>query len=416
MKERAILVTFKEGSAAAEAADSAAELGELSGAAGLSVLQNLVFRQTRPNAAIFIGRGKAEELRLLAQEEKANVVVFDADLSPSQQRNLEEALKVKTIDRTQLILDIFAQRARSTEGKLQVELAQLKYLLPRLSGEGIYLSRLGGGVGTRGPGEQKLEMDRRRLRERIVRLSRELAGLQKRRGLAIQKKKEKDLPMIALVGYTNAGKSTLFNRLTEAGVFVKDQLFSTLDTTTRLLPLPGNQESLLVDTVGFIRRLPHHLIESFKATLEEAVHADILLHVMDASREDLAQIRQAVDEVLSDLGADKSKRYLVFNKIDVAEDDARQALSKNSAGQPVFWVSARTGEGLEGLLQALAAELSGGRQEMSYFIPKHRFGLLPFLHEQGQVLKRRDTADGCRLEVRLSPKDARRFEKKLNGA
>ena len=258
MKERAILITFKDHRSASETTDLAAELEELSGASGLLVLKNLTVKIGRPNAAILIGRGKAEELQALAQKEKANVLVFDSDLSATQQRNLEELLKVKTIDRTQLILDIFAQRARSTEGKLQVELAQLKYLLPRLSGEGVYLSRLGGGVGTRGPGEQKLEMDRRRLRERIVRLSRELTELQKRRVLAIKRKKEKEIPMISVVGYTNAGKSTLFNRLTEAGVLVKNQLFSTLDTTTRLLILPGNQQALLVDTVGFIRRLPHH--------------------------------------------------------------------------------------------------------------------------------------------------------------
>ncbi len=431
MKERAILVTISYGAVpkrdtlnskgvpfrnGSEVAEAVAELEELSKAARLSVAQNLVFKQGRPNAAILIGKGKAEELRDLAEKEEADVVVFDSELSATQQRNLEQLLKVKTIDRTQLILDIFAQRARSTEGKLQVELAQLKYLLPRLSGEGIYLSRLGGGVGTRGPGEQKLEMDRRRLRERIVKLSGELHELHKRRIQAIERKKEKELPLIALVGYTNAGKSTLFNRLTAADVLVKDQLFSTLDTTTRLLSLPHNHQALLVDTVGFVRRLPHHLIESFKATLEEAVHADILLHVADSTRADLTEIQEAVDSVLRDLGAGESQRYLALNKSDLLTPDQRPGLARAFRNERAFLVSARTGEGLDVLLQTIVQELSGHREDKDYFVPNERFELLPFLYEQGQVLKRQDLAEGCRLEVRLSPKDARRFEKKLDGA
>ena len=246
MRERAILVTFE--------ADAECELVELSRAAGLEVLRSVPCTLREPNARFYLGRGKAEELGEIAKSEEADAIVFDAELSATQQRNLEEIVDVKTLDRTQLILDIFARRARSTEGKLQVELAQLQYLLPRLAGEGIYLSRLGGGVGTRGPGEQKLEMDRRRLRERIVKLGVQLERLQQRRHIAIERKKEKDLPLISLVGYTNAGKSTLFNRLTDARVSVKNQLFSTLDTTTRLLILPGNRRSLLADTVGFVKR------------------------------------------------------------------------------------------------------------------------------------------------------------------
>lgn len=413
MRERAILVSFDSLGATS---GSASELEDLSRAARLAVAQNLIFKEARPNAALYIGKGKAEELRAAAKNEKANVIVFDAELSSTQQRNLERILGVKTIDRTQLILDIFALRARSSEGKLQVELAQLKYLLPRLSGEGIYLSRLGGGVGTRGPGEQKLEMDRRRLRERIVRLSRELGELQKHRSQAIKRKKEKEMTMIALVGYTNAGKSTLFNRLTASSVLVKDQLFSTLDTTTRLLSLPGGYPALLVDTVGFVQRLPHHLIESFKATLEEAVQADILLHVVDSCREDIEQTRQAVERVLTDLGADKAKRYLVFNKCDLLGSDTRQALVRSCREEGAFLVSARTGEGLEALVQDISRELSAGRQQKSYFVSKNRFNLLPFLYEEGQVIKRRDSAEGCHLQVRISPKDAQRFEKKLHGA
>ncbi len=414
MRERAILVTLDFGMSTVEANDSAAELEELAKAARLSVVQNFVFRLDRPNAAILMGRGKAEELHDWVKKEKADVVVFDSNFSATQQRNLEEMIQAKTIDRTQLILDIFALRARTAEGKLQVELAQLKYLLPRLSGKGVYLSRLGGGVGTRGPGEQKLEMDRRRLRERIVKLSRELGELQKRRTQAIQRKKEKELPLIALVGYTNAGKSTLFNRLTTAQVLVKDQLFSTLDTTTRLLSLPGNHEALLVDTVGFVRRLPHHLIESFKATLEEAVHADILLHVIDLNRHDLKEIERAVNEVLSDLGANKNKRYLLLNKSDLFHHDRHQAISKIFPKDTVFFVSAHTGEGLEILLETISNDLSKNRQQKSYFVPKNRFDLLPFLYEQGEVLKRQDLIDGSRFQVRFSPQNAHRFEKKLH--
>ena len=269
MKERAILVTVDFDSVRRdyEIQDLSEELEELSESAGLVIIQNLIFKQKHPNAALLIGRGKTAELALSVKKEKADVVVFESNLSSTQQRNLEEMIQAKTIDRTQLILELFARRARSVEGKLQVELAQMKYLLPRLTGKGIALSRLGGGVGTRGPGEQKLEMDRRRIRERIAQLSRELGRVERRRLSNIQKKKEKDLPLVTLIGYTNAGKSSLFNALTKTSALVKEQLFSTLDTTTRFLSLPGNQKALLADTVGFIRELPHHLIESFKATL-----------------------------------------------------------------------------------------------------------------------------------------------------
>ncbi|MBI3251744.1 MAG: GTPase HflX, partial [Candidatus Omnitrophica bacterium] len=254
----------------------------------------------------------------------------------------------KTIDRTQLILDIFARRAKSSEGKLQVELAQLKYLLPRLSGKGIYLSRLGGGIGTRGPGEQKLEVDRRRIRDRIARLGRSLGELQRRRLDSVERKKEKGLPMVALVGYTGAGKSSLFNRLTGASVAVRHQLFSTLDTTTRLWELPGRQKALLVDTVGFVKDLPHHLIESFKATLEEVAYADVLIHVMDAARPDLLEVERAVCAVLDELGVDRKKMIAAFNKIDLVTPEARARLLERA--EDATPVSARTGEGLDGLV------------------------------------------------------------------
>lgn len=416
MKEKAILVTLEMESIKRDssAIEMSKELEELCAAAGLSVEQNLVFRQKSPNPALFIGKGKAEEIEVIAEKESANVVVFENDLSSSQQRNLEEIIGTKTIDRTQLILDIFAQRARSTEGKLQVELAQLKYLLPRLSGKGIYLSRLGGGVGTRGPGEQKLEVDRRRIRERIARLSQDLAGLDKKRISAIQKKKEKELPLVALVGYTNAGKSSLFNVLTNTGALVKNQLFSTLDTTTRLVMLPGNQKVLMVDTVGFVRDLPHHLIESFKATLEEAIHADILIHVIDSTRPDILILEKAVKEVLEDLKVDKVP-IVALNKTDLIDADERKALlMRNHFGEAIF-VSAKTKEGLGELFEKIIQNLEPPRHEEDIFIPKEKLGLASYLYEEAEVLSRRDTEHGAYFRVHITTKNSQIFARRLIG-
>ncbi len=414
MIEKAILVTveFESMPRDTSSKDAAAELEDLCRSAGLSVTRSIVFRQKSPNAPLLIGRGKAEELRALVLKEKAHTVVFDSDLSSTQARNLEEALSAKTLDRTQVILDIFARRARSMEGQLQVELAQLKYLLPRLSGKGTALSRLGGGVGTRGPGEQKLEVDRRRIREKITRLSRELKELKDRRAESIRKKKEKNLPLAALVGYTNAGKSTLFNQLTDASVVVKDQLFSTLDTTTRLLRLPGNQKVFLADTVGFIRDLPHHLIESFKATLEEAVHADILIHVIDASRAEFGSLKRSVDNVLKELGADQNRTVLVFNKIDQVTEEARDKLMRAhwKDGVPV---SAKNGQGIPALLKRLEQSLPGVRLQRRIHVPRERFGLIGFLYEEAEVLARQDDEFGVTLTVNLTEAVERKFYSKL---
>ncbi len=396
MRERAILVTFDEGDD---------ELSELSKASGLDVSKVFDCHLRTLNARLYIGGGKADEIAFAVKKEEADVVVFDADLSPSQQRNLEEVLGTKTIDRTQLILDIFALRARSIEARLQVELAQLKYLLPRLGGEGIYLSRLGGGVGTRGPGEQKLEVDRRHIRERITRLEREFKQIDRRRVTAIEKKKRKDWPIVALVGYTNAGKSTLFNRLTGAGVFVKNQLFSTLDTTTRLVELPGNQKALLTDTVGFIKKLPHHLVESFKATLEEAVHADILLHVVDASRPDTRPVLSAVNGVLENLGVDTQKVYVVWNKADLIETEKKAGPMR---------VSALTGQGIGELEEFLSTMLGRSRVVTSFFLPRNKLGLSSLLYKQTDVLERKDSVDGSTFKVRALPSIQKLIEKRLS--
>ncbi len=397
MREKALLVMVNE------TQEAATELEALSLSAGLLVAGTLVFKRQEPDRRLLIGEGQAKRIQEAAKKLRADVVVFDANLTSAQQRNLEEVVETKTIDRVQLILDIFAARARSMEGKLQVELAQLQYLLPRLSGEGIHLSRLGGGVGTRGPGEQKLEMDKRRIRERIARLSQTLERLKDRRASAIEKKKANDLPIVALVGYTNAGKSSLFNRLTESRALVKDQLFSTLDTTTRAFTLPNRQKVLLVDTVGFVRRLPHDLVESFKATLEEALHADVLLHVIDASRADVVSQKEAVEGVLRELGAVGKETYLLYNKCDTLDVRVRSLIA--TADAKTFFVSAKNGEGLAQLEGALGAHFDEGRRRTNFFVPHGKERILDLVYGKGQVLGRRDTETGTHLEVSISEKN-----------
>ena len=282
--EKAILVSCRiEGEDRRAVEDAAGELRSLTSSTGGEVVQEVICSRETPTPAYFIGKGKVEEVGKLCWELKPDLVIFGSDLSPTQQRNLEETLKLKVIDRTQLILDIFAQRAKSTEGKYQVELAQLMYLLPRLTGYVDSLSRLGGGIGTRGPGEQKLESDRRRIRKRIAKLQDELSSLQRRRQTMRQKRLDLPLSTIALIGYTNAGKTLLFNRLTQSQEISENRLFSTLDPVARKCVLPNNQRIIFLDTVGFLHKLPHHLIESFRATLEEVVEADLLLHVLDVS-------------------------------------------------------------------------------------------------------------------------------------
>ncbi len=379
--------------------ESAHELLELVRSSGARVVEQLVVNRDRPTPNFFIGKGKTQEIHDQCHLLKANVVVVGEDLSFSQQQNLEDVIGVKVIDRTQLILDIFAQRARSEEGKVQIELAQLEYLLPRLAGKGILLSRLGGGIGTRGPGEQKLEVDRRRIRLRIKRLSRELEEIHRRRGVARQKREEEEVPSVALIGYTNVGKSTLLNALTQAGARSEDRLFTTLDPLSRRLMLPHHQQILLSDTVGFLHRLPHHLIEAFQATLEEVAHSDLLLHLMDASHPMLEEQAASVREVLKTLQAEGRPTLIAFNKVDQIDPQTLESLRRHHP-EAVF-ISAKTGQGLSELLDRLSNSLSYLLKPATIWISEKGQRWLEQVYEQGQVLNRSFLKGGVLLEARV---------------
>ncbi len=382
-------------------ADEADELKELARSAGCNVVAELSVRRHQPIAGTFLGGGKLEELAALTAERQGQTVIFSQELSSAQQRNIEELVGVKTLDRTQLILDIFAQRARSQEGKVQVELAQLRYLLPRLVGKGIMLSRLGGGIGTRGPGEQKLEVDRRRIRSRIQRLSGELEQLGTRRSAMRARRRETETPVVALVGYTNAGKTTLLNRLTGAAATASNQLFTTLDPLARRVRLPSGETFLLTDTVGFLHHLPHHLIEAFKATLEEARDADVLLHVLDASHSLAAEHAQAVEEVLKELGLKEKPVVTALNKRDRIDEASRlTALERMYA--PAAAISAKTGEGVERLGELLTSSLAALLIEpVRLLIPAEHADLVASVYQRGQVLRRREADGTIELLARL---------------
>lgn len=354
--EKAILVGLAVGAQGrARAESSLAELALLARSAGARVVGTLIQERQRADPATLIGRGKVDAVARLSEQIGADLLLFDDDLSPAQQRNLEQALGRKTLDRTQLILDIFARRARTREGRLQVELAQLDYLLPRLTGRGVLLSRLGGGIGTRGPGETKLETDRRRIRQRIQGIKRQIDRVRRERHTRREARARTSAPLVALVGYTNAGKSTLFNALTHAQAAVSDQLFMTLDPLVRRARLGGGRDVLLVDTVGFVQKLPHSLVAAFRATLEEVNQADLLLHVMDASAADVDEREAAVNRVLNEIGAGTRELLQALNKSD-AIPQARAA-SLGEARPDAVQVSARTGAGLSDLRAALATRL-----------------------------------------------------------
>ena len=375
--------------------ESLAELARLADTAGAMVVDVQVQRRARPAAATFLGRGKAEELAAICQELDVDIVICDRELSSAQARNLGEIVGVGVIDRTQLILDIFARRARTREGKFQVELAQLQYLLPRLTGMGKALSRLAGGIGTRGPGESKLEMDRRRIRKRIADLQKEIEAVRRHRSLLRRGRQEVPMPLVALVGYTNAGKSTLLRALTGADVLVEDKLFATLDPTTRQVVLPNNERVLLTDTVGFIRNLPHHLVAAFRATLEEVVEADLLLHVVDAGHPDMEAQMKAVEKVLGSLDVGDKPLLTVYNKIDTAGPGPVAGFGDGVG------ISALTGRGLPEMLDAVVGALTRRRVRVIFEVPFRHSSVLPLIYENGQVIEEKHGSEGVTIETEI---------------
>ena len=387
--------------------ESLDELAQLIDTAGADEVARITQRRDSPDSAYYIGKGKAEELKELCLALDSDTVVFDNELSPGQQFNLEKLLGRTALDRTAVILDIFAQNAHTLEGKAQVELALLRYRLPRIRrGAKAGLSQQAGGIGTRGPGETKLEVDRRRIGERISRLDRELDNLQKTRQEQRKGRERSGLGSVAIVGYTNAGKSSLLNRLTSAGVLVENRLFATLDPTTRRLALPGGEPVLLSDTVGFVRRLPHGLIEAFKSTLEVAVNSDLLVHVVDASAVDPNGQIAAVREVLAEIGADKVPELLVINKSDLDPDEAKRLVYEQQ-GSVSF--SAMTGEGLNDLLLAIGDRMRALTTVIELLIPYDRGDIVATVHREGEVVSTANEDNGMRVRARLADASAGRL-------
>lgn len=392
-RERAVLVGI-------ESEESLDELEELAKTAGAETVLRVLQKRPKPDPVFCVGKGKAEELSLRCQAAQADLVIFDEELSGVMQKNLEETLRLKVVDRTALILDIFAARASTREGKLQVEMAQLRYRSQRLLGQGLVLSRLAGGIGTRGPGESKLEVNRRRIRERLTDLERELEQIERQRGLRRQSREKNGVPIVALVGYTNAGKSTLFNRLTGADVYVENQLFATLDSVSRPIELPHGGKALLVDTVGFIRKLPHELVKAFRATLEEARLADVLIMVLDGADAQMEGRRRTVEEVLDSLGATEAPRVEAVNKCDLIASDAQFLPG-------ALYISASTGENVEKLLLRVESELEAGAQEVRLLIPFSRYALVSRLHAMGGVLEQRHSEEGVEMRMRMTPQNVK---------
>ncbi|MEI6034320.1 MAG: GTPase HflX [Verrucomicrobiae bacterium] len=399
--EKTLLVGLEHGGVSRwDIEDSLGELRQLAATAGAQVVGTVVQRLERPTAPYYIGKGKAEEIARECEEKEITSIIFDDELSPAQGRNLEVLTARKVLDRTQLILDIFAQRARTKEGRLQIELAQLQYLLPRLTRMWTHLSRQSGGIGTRGPGETQLEVDRRRVQERIARLERDLKEVRKNRGVQREGRLRRNWPVASLVGYTNAGKSSLLNRLTGAGVPAEDKLFATLDPTTRQVTLPNRQKILLTDTVGFIRKLPHTVIESFKATLEEVQLADLLVHIVDLSHPQYRDQMSAVDAALAELDAGGKQTILVFNKTDLVADP--EIVASQLARHPgSVAISARTGEGIASLIDELEVRLAAWRLRCTYRIPSNSSALLAEIHRAGHVLDIRYDGDDALVHAHV---------------
>lgn len=390
--EKAVLIAVDTGEYDCDI--SLDELEELAETAGAEVVGRMSQKRDKPDSGTFLGSGRLEELGDFCKNNEVDLVIADSELAPAQLRNIEKATDVRVIDRTTLILDIFAERARSNEGKLQVELAQLRYSLPRLMGQGTKLSRLGGGIGTRGPGETKLESDRRHIRRRIKALEDEFDALEKRRSLARARREKDGVETVVIVGYTNAGKSTLMNTLTEAGVLAQDKLFATLDPTSRALVLPDGRRVMLIDTVGFIRRLPHHLVEAFKSTLEEAVCAKVILNVCDASDPECAEHLKVTNDLLEELGCSGKPIIPVFNKCDLPQADEAAMRLPGAVN-----ISALEGKGLDELLDAVAKALPPTRAKAKLLIPYSDGAAAAALRKDGVITVEDYRADGLYLEL-----------------
>ncbi len=395
-KPRVVLVAVDTGEYDADA--SIKELAELADTAGAEVAAAMIQKRPTADNATCIGSGRLEELKQLCENEDISQVIFDCELTASQVRNIERVIDTHTIDRTTLILDIFAQRAVTREGRLQVELAQYKYRLPRLAGMGVSLSRLGGGIGTRGPGETKLETDKRHIRSRIQALTEELKSIEQRRGLARSRRKKDDVTVCAIVGYTNAGKSTLLNTLTDAGVLAEDKLFATLETTSRKVTLPDEREIIMVDTVGLISRLPHNLVEAFKSTLEEAANADVILHLCDASDPECQKKAEVTLNLLKELGCEGIPVVTVFSKCDLVPE------IKDMCGGDAVAISAKNGMGIDSMLAAVAKALPDDTVSGKFIFPFDMGGSLAKIRELGRVKSEEYTEDGVVADITLDKK------------
>jgi GTP-binding protein HflX len=391
------------------------ELQRLAETAGATVVGKFTQQLRQVTPATLMGRGKVEEIQAALRRDHADLVILDDDLTPAQQRNLEDAFKTRVIDRSQLILDIFAQRARSNEGKLQVELAQLEYYLPRLTRQWTHLSRLGGGIGTRGPGETQLEVDRRRIRERISHLKKRLKIVERTRSLQRKERDEVPFASVALVGYTNAGKSTLMNTLTRAGVFVEDKLFATLDPTTRALRLPNGDKVMLVDTVGFINKIPHALVEAFKSTLQEVRNADLLIHLVDLANPLYEEQIHIIDSVLAEIGAAEIPTVLALNKIDVVPQAHFGHLGKDSRIVGICPISALSGAGTGALLELLGTTLDRNKESFQACFSPTQTGLVSLLRERGRIVSEDHDGEHIRVSALVTPKLAGQMRKRLAG-
>ena len=412
LEERVILVAVemdeRNSRSAMETEACLDELEELVKTAGATAVARSIQKRERIHPGHYLGTGKIEEVKAMVAAYNATGIVCDDELSPAQLKNLEQMLDTKVMDRTMVILDIFAARALSGEGKIQVELAQLKYRLSRLVGIGASMSRLGGGIGTRGPGETKLETDRRYIKERIAELNREAQDIRTHRELLRAQRSKKGTPVISLVGYTNAGKSTILNYLSDAEVLAEDKLFATLDTTTRKVELPGGSEIFLTDTVGFIQKLPHHLVQAFRATLEELQYADILLHVVDASNPNRTEHMKVVYETLKSLGCENTPVLTMFNKMD---NDVELPLPMDTMARDIVQVSAAKGEGMDVLLERIEKLLQSFRKSMTALVPYTEGSLIGWVHGRCEIIREEHTGEGVLLEVYVDEESANRLAK-----